>query len=135
MFNRFYEPDIDIDKMTITTSEVFSSPSDIRRTLRWVAIMSDKVDGIDISASTGIHSGEAVIKQLLAGATSVQVCSSIYKNGPGVITEMLEKLQTWMDNKEFKAIDDFKGQMNYGKIVDPNLYERAQFMKYFSSHE
>lgn len=135
MFNRFYEPDIDINKMIITTSEVFSSPSDIRRTLRWVAIMSDKVENIDVSASTGIHDGDAVIKQLLAGAKSVQVCSAVYKNGPQIISQMLAKIESWMDEKGYKTIDDFRGIMNYGKIVDPNLYERAQFMKYFSSHE
>ena len=135
MFNRFYEPDIDIDKMSITSSEVFSSPSDIRRTLRWVAIMSDKVDNIDISASTGIHDGEAVIKQLLAGAQTVQVCSAVYKNGAQVIAQMISKLESWMDEKGYSTIDDFRGKMNYGKIPDPQLYERAQFMKYFSKYE
>jgi len=135
MFNRFYEPDIDIDKMSITSSEVFSSPSDIRRTLRWVAIMSDKVDNIDISASTGIHDGEAVIKQLLAGAQTVQVCSAVYKNGAQVIAQMKSQLESWMDEKGYSTIDEFRGKMNYGKIPDPQLYERAQFMKYFSKYE
>nr|WP_321451858.1 dihydroorotate dehydrogenase-like protein [uncultured Carboxylicivirga sp.] len=135
MFNRFYEPDIDIDKMTITSSEVFSSPHDMQHTLRWVAIMSDKVDNIDISASTGIHDGEAVIKQLLAGASTVQVCSTIYKNGAAVIANIKAELESWMDKKGFSTINDFKGKMNYGTIGDPHLYERAQFMKYFSKHE
>jgi len=135
MFNRFYEPDIDIDKMSMTSAEVFSSPADMRRTLRWVAIVSEKIQNIDISASTGVHNGEGVIKQLLAGATTVQVCSAIYKGGPEVVTEMVQKLESWMAEKGFKTVDEFRGSMNYGKIGDPHLYERAQFMKYFSSHE
>ncbi|MCU4176545.1 dihydroorotate dehydrogenase-like protein [Carboxylicivirga sp. N1Y90] len=135
MFNRFYEPDIDINKMSMTSAEVLSSSADMRRTLRWVAIVSDKVQNVDISASTGIHDGEALIKQLLAGATTAQVCSSIYKNGPKVITEMIEKLGSWMDEKGYDKVSDFRGAMNYGKITEPGMYERAQFMKYFSKYE
>jgi len=135
MFNRFYEPDIDIDKLSMTSAEVFSSPADMRRTLRWVAIVSEKIQNIDISASTGVHDGEGVIKQLLAGATTVQVCSAIYKGGEKVVTEMVQKLESWMDDKGFKSVEEFRGSMNYGKIGDPHLYERAQFMRYFSSHE
>ncbi|TLX78300.1 dihydroorotate dehydrogenase-like protein [Labilibacter sediminis] len=135
LFNRFYEPDIDINNLSLTSASVFSTPADIRKSLRWVAIVSDKVDQIDISASTGNHDGEAVIKQLLAGASSVQICSSVYKNGPKVITEMLNELSYWMDEKGYSSIDSFKGLMSYKKIQDPAVYERAQFMKYFSSLE
>ncbi|MBR8534620.1 dihydroorotate dehydrogenase-like protein [Carboxylicivirga sediminis] len=135
LFNRFYEPDIDINKMALTSAEVLSSPADMRRTLRWVAITSDKVHNIDISASTGVHDGAAVVKQLLAGATSVQTCSAVYKHGPKVITEMLDVLSQWMDEKGYSAIEEFRGLMSYSKIENPALYERAQFMKYFSSYE
>ena len=135
LFNRFYEPDINIDKMQMSTAEVFSSSTDLRRTLRWVAIISDKVHDIEVSASTGIHSGEDVIKVLLAGATTAQVCSAIYKGGAEVITSMLGELTKWMEEKEFNSISDFNGSMNYGKIENPALYERSQFMKYFSSLE
>lgn len=135
MFNRFYEPDIDINKMTLTSADVLSTPADMRRTLRWVAIASDKVKGVDISASTGVHDGEAVVKQLLAGATTVQTCSAVYKNGPKIITEMLTDLEKWMDAKGYGSIDEFRGDMSYGKIGDPAIYERAQFMKYFSKYE
>lgn len=135
LFNRFYEPDIDIHSLTLTSAEVFSSPADIRRSLRWIAIVSDKVKNLDIAASTGVHDGDAVIKQLLAGATAVQVCSAVYKGGPGAITSMVNKLDTWMNYNKFNSISDFRGMMNYGKIKNPLLYERAQFMKYFSSFE
>lgn len=135
LFNRFYEPDINIHKMIITAAEVFSSSADLRRTLRWVAIVSDKIENIDVSASTGIHTGEDVIKVLLAGASTAQVCSAIYKRGPQVITEMIDELKSWMEEKGFNSIDSFIGIMNYGKIENPALYERSQFMKYFSSLE
>jgi len=135
LFNRFYEPDINIHKMQMSVAEVFSSSADLRRTLRWVAIISDKVHDIEVSASTGIHTGEDVIKVLLAGATTAQVCSAIYKGGAEVITSMLNELTSWMEEKEFSTIGDFNGSMNYGKIENPALYERSQFMKYFSSLE
>ncbi len=135
LFNRFYEPDIDIHKMSVKPAEVFSSSADLRRTLRWVAIVSDKVNKLDVAASTGIHSGEDVIKVLLAGASAAQVCSAIYKNGPEVITQMLEDVEKWMEEKDFDTVDEFKGLMTYGKIKDPALWERSQFMKYFSSLE
>ena len=133
LFNRFYEPDIDIEKMKITSAEVLSSASDIRKSLRWVGMLSDKIKGIDISASTGIHNGEAAIKQLLAGAKTVQICSTVYEHCFDQITNILEDLTNWMTKKGFKTIDEFRGSLNYGSIQDPGLYERAQFMKYFSS--
>jgi len=135
LFNRFYEPDIDIHTQSLTSAEVFSSPSDIRQSLRWVAIASSKIRKTDIAASTGIHDGTAVVKQLLAGATVTQVCSAVYKNGPSVITRMVEFLESWMQEHKFKTVDEFKGRMNYRNMKNPALYERAQFMKYFSNFE
>jgi len=134
LFNRFYSPDINIKELRMTTSEVFSSPADLRYSLRWVAIMSALVEQIDIAASTGVHDGTALIKQLLAGAKAVQVCSTIYKNGPGHIGRMLMELNEWMDDKSYGDIDAFRGKMNYSNLPDPEIYERSQFMKYFSSH-
>lgn len=135
MFNRFFQPDIDVEKMVITSSEVFSSPQDHALTLRWVAIVSGQVKNAQISASTGIHSGEAVVKQLLAGAQTVQVCSAVYLQGAGVITEMLNELTRWMNQKGFNGIDEFRGRLNYSGIPDQAIYERTQFMKYFASGE
>lgn len=135
LFNRFYEPDIDIQEMKITSSEVFSNPTNIRNSLRWVGIISESVNGIQISASTGIHSGEAVVKQLLAGATTVQICSVIYKNGTSEINKILNDLTDWMTQKNFKTIKDFRGKMSSKSIANPSVYERAQFMKYFSNVE
>ena len=133
LFNRFYAPDIDIDNLKFTSSEVFSSPADIRSSLRWVGIISSKITGVDIAASTGIHDGHAVVKQLLAGATAVQVCSTLYKNGIDHLESIIKELEAWMDNHGFDNISEFRGKMSYTKIDDPLVYERSQFMKYFSS--
>ncbi|MDP3434326.1 MAG: dihydroorotate dehydrogenase-like protein [Bacteroidota bacterium] len=132
LFNRFYEPDINIEKMQITSSEVFSSPADIRRSLRWIGLISSQLPKVEIAASTGIHDGEAVIKQLLAGAQTVQVCSGIYINGSQLIAGMLTDLNAFMKKQNFKKIEDFRGRLSYKNIPDPMQYERAQFMKYFS---
>ncbi len=133
LFNRFYSPDINIRDLKMTASEVFSSPSDLRQSLRWVAIVSAQVERMDIAASTGVHDGEALIKQLLAGAGAVQVCSSIYRHGPAHITRMLGELVKWMEDKGYGELEAFRGKLSYGNIPDPMVYERSQFMKYFSS--
>jgi dihydroorotate dehydrogenase (fumarate) len=135
LFNRFYEPDIDIEKMEITTSGVFSSPADIRHTLRWVGIISDKVSKIDVAASTGVHDGKAAIKQILAGASAVQICSVLYEKGIQELSVMNTEIDQWMQKKGFGSIDQFKGKLNYKNISNPSLYERSQFMKYFSTYQ
>jgi dihydroorotate dehydrogenase (fumarate) len=134
LFNRFYEPDLDIEKMEIISSGVFSSPSDMRQTLRWVGLVSDKVKQMDISASTGIHDGKAAIKQILAGAKTVQICSVLYKKGEEQITAINNEITDWMKRKGYKTLDDFRGKLNASHIADPSVYMRAQFMKYFSSY-
>lgn len=135
LFNRFYSPDINIRDLKMTSSEVFSSPADLRYSLRWVAIVSAMVEQVHIAGSTGVHDGQALIKQILAGAMAVQVCSAIYKNGPGVIRAMLDEVQAWMDQKGFAGLDAFRGRMNYKHLPEPQVYERSQFMKYFSSYQ
>jgi dihydroorotate dehydrogenase (fumarate) len=133
LFNRFYEPDINITELKISSSEVFSSPADIRNSLRWVGIISSEVPLIDIAASTGIHSGDAAVKQILAGAKVVQLCSVLYKNGIEFLPKIIDRFESWMIENNYKSIEEFRGKMNYSNVGDPALYERAQFMKYFSS--
>jgi dihydroorotate dehydrogenase (fumarate) len=131
LFNRFFSPDFDIDKLEVVPSFVFSTPAELAISLRWIAIMSNKVS-CDLAASTGIHDGEAVIKELLAGAAAVQVVSTIYKNGKPYLKEMLGKLESWMHAHRFESIADFKGKLSQDKSKDPRVYERTQFMKYFA---
>jgi dihydroorotate dehydrogenase (fumarate) len=89
---------------------------------------------MDISASTGVYTGEDAIKYLLAGATTVQVCSALYKRGFTVVSEINEAIRKWMNAKEFSSISDFRGLLNYRNIDNPSLFERSQFMKHYSSY-
>ncbi|MGD9136284.1 MAG: dihydroorotate dehydrogenase-like protein [Desulfobacterales bacterium] len=130
LFNRFFSPDFDIDKFEVKNSNVFSAPSDLSISLRWIAIMAERVK-CDLAASTGVHDGEALIKQLLAGADAVQVASTLYQNGKGRINEMLKTLEDWMEGKGFASLADFRGKMSQAKSSNPAAYERAQFMRYF----
>jgi len=130
LFNRFFSPDFDIDKLEVKPSFVFSSPSDLSLSLRWIAVMANKVN-CDLAASTGVHEAAAVIKQLLAGADTVQVVSCLYKNGPQYLKELLDGLQTWMTTKRYHKISDFKSKLSQEHSTDPAVYERAQFMRYF----
>lgn len=134
MFNRFYEPDIDIDEMDFNAFSVYSKRDDLRHSLRWTGILSSFKNQIDISLSTGVHTGEDLIKGILAGASSIQVCSAIYQEGYGIIETMLDKLTAWMDLKSFDTLKDFQALMSYKSLDNPAIYERSQFMKYFSNH-
>lgn len=133
LFNRFYAPDIDPEQMKITSAEVLSSPADIRQSLRWVGIVSGMVDNIEIAASTGVHDSAGVIKQILAGAHAVQVCSTLYKNGLPYVGQLVDGLSRWMKTRNYNSVEEMRGSMGYKKVGDPAVYERAQFMKYFSS--
>ena len=135
MFNRFYEPDIDIEKISIVPSSVLSNPDDRRHVLRWIAMASALKINVDISASTGVHSSADVIRYLLAGADTVQICSSLYTKGIRFIEIINKEIKDWMRNKGYKSIDDFRGKLNYSSIEKPTTFERTQFMKYFSSYE
>lgn len=132
LFNRFYAPDIDPGQMKITSADVLSTPSDIRQSLRWVGIVSGLVDNIHIAASTGVHDSQGVIKQILAGAHAVQVCSALYKNGLPYVGNLVSGLSEWMKARNFNSISEMRGTMGYANIADPAAYERAQFMKYFA---
>jgi len=134
LFNRFFSPDIDIDKFKVTATNVFSSPEELAMPLRWVAMLSSKLH-CDIAASTGIHDGAAVVKQILAGAKAVQISSVLYKKGFGQIRTMLTELEQWMDDKGFSNISDFEGKMSIKEIDNPAAFERVQFMKHFAGIE
>ncbi|MBU2643329.1 dihydroorotate dehydrogenase-like protein [bacterium] len=132
MFNRFHRPDIDIEKMEMVSADIFSSPEENLLPLRWIGMLSDDVK-CDLAATTGIHDGHTVVKNLLAGASAVQVATIVYKKGPEFIGAMLGQIEEWMNRKKVTAIRDIIGKLNQEKIKDPGLYERSQFMKYFSN--
>ena len=134
LFNRFYSPDIDIEHEEVKSSFVFSSPAELALPLRWVAMLSPFVK-CDIAASTGVHDGTALIKQLLAGATTVQIASVLYQKGFQEIGSMVDQLENWMDRHNYSTIDDFRGKLSVAKTENPAAYERIQFMKHFSGIE
>lgn len=131
LFNRFYRPDIDLDQLKITSSHIYSTPEENAMVLRWIGILSGKVS-CDIAATTGIHDGQTVLKNVLVGAKAVQISSVIYKKGPQVIQSMLDDINTWLDAKKYSSLQDITGLLKQSELVKPMIYERAQFMKYFS---
>ncbi len=135
LFNRFYQPDINIDNMKFTNTNVMSSPSDLADKIRWTAIASAKVPRIDYAVSGGVHCGKGLIKSLLAGASATEICSTIYQNGAGKINEMLKELTLWMEENGYNSLAEFKGKMNASTTGSINPFERTQFMKYYSNHE
>jgi dihydroorotate dehydrogenase (fumarate) len=134
LFNRFYSPDFDIEREEVKTTFVFSTPSDIAISLRWIAMLSPLVK-CDLCASTGVHDGTGLVKQLLAGASAVQVASVLYKKGFMEIATLIDYLENWMDRHGYTLIEDFKGKLAGSKLVNPAPNERVQFMKHFSGIE
>ncbi len=130
LFNRFYTPDIDIYNLNIVSGKMHSCENEYTRPLRWIALLSDKIK-CSIAASTGIHDGNAVLKQILAGADAVQVVSTIYLNGKKQINQMLADMEKWMLDKGYFSVAQFKGLSSYKNASDPSVYERIQFMKYY----
>ncbi len=135
MFNRFYEPDIDLNKIDIVPAKIFSTESEMRYVLRWIGMASAQDIKIYISASTGVHSGSDAIKYILAGAHSVQVCSVLYEKGLKYLVNMNREIEEWMDQKGFTSVNDLRGRLNYRNYSKPVIYERTQFMKYFATED
>jgi len=134
LFNRFYSPDIDINDFELSATHIFSSPEEIYTPLRWVGLLSGKLQ-CDIAASTGVHDSAGMIKMLLAGAKTVQVVSTVYKNGHGRIAEILTGLEDWMKKHEFEKPSDFIGKLSYRNTINPAAYQRMQFMKNYAGIE
>lgn len=131
LFNRFFNPDIDIEKMRMGAGNIYSTPEEITTSLRWIGILAGRVQ-TDLCASTGVHDGKGVIKQLLAGAKAVQVCSTLYKNGFRQIERINQEVMEWMARNDFSKISDFDGRMSFKKGDHPAAYQRVQFMKHFA---
>jgi len=129
LFNRFYSPDFDVEKLELVPARIVSSPGEYVRTLRWISLLSGRTE-CDIAASTGIHDGKTAVKQLLAGADAVQVVSALYQNGLDQVGAMLDEMQVWMESHEFASIADFKGKLSQESSGNPAEYVRVQFMKH-----
>ncbi|MBN1646623.1 MAG: dihydroorotate dehydrogenase-like protein [Spirochaetales bacterium] len=128
LFNRFYKPDIDIEKLKLIPAMIFSAEEEMALSLQWIALMSGELD-CDLAATTGVHSSNGVIKQLLAGAKAVQLCSVLYKNGLEYMGKIITELQTWMEKHNFSDIPSFCGKLAQEASDNPAAYERAQYIK------
>ncbi len=134
LFNRPYNTDFDIDNLVLSHGSIYSSPEEFTHTLRWISILSGHTD-CDLSASTGIHNYDAFVKQLLAGATTVQIASALYKEGFDVIPDILNKTSEWMKKHGFTDVNAFRGKLSKSNLENPAAIERVQFMKLYSGIE
>ena len=128
LFNRFYQPDVDIESLKIVPAKILSAPPEMALSLRWIALLSGEIEA-DFAAATGIHDGKSVVKQLLVGARAVQLCSILYQNGIDYIQTILKVVTEWMDRHNFASIDDFLGILCREESDNPEAYERAQYVK------
>jgi len=131
LFNRFYHLDVDIDKLELAPGLKLSSPDEISLPLRWIGLLAGRVK-CDLAATTGVHDGEGLIKQLLVGASAVQVCTGLYLNGVEHIGKILADTQAWMDEHGFAGIDDFRGKLSQAESKHPELFERLQYIKTYT---
>lgn len=130
LFNRYFRPDIDLQRMQVTKADVFSTAAEMIEPLRWIALLSPQIEQ-DLAASTGVHDGSGLIKQILAGAAAVQVVSTLYKNGAGQLAHMLNELESWMSGHGYERLADFRGALSHRQTGNPAAFERIQFMKQF----
>ncbi len=131
LFNKFTQPDINIETQELVMSNVFSAPSDFSMPLRWIGMASGKLK-CSLASSTGVYTGAELVKAVLAGADATQVVSTIYKNGASQIKEINDFLKTYLEQRNMDSLSEIKGLLNQSNNKEQNLYERLQFMKYFS---
>ncbi|MBL7960964.1 dihydroorotate dehydrogenase-like protein [bacterium] len=133
LFNRFYQPDIDLEKLEVVPNVMLSTPQSMRLPLRWVAILHGRIKA-SLAATGGIHTHEDALKMLMAGANVTMVCSTLLQNGIGRITEILRGMETWMKEHEYVSVEQMLGSMSQKSVADPAAFERANYMKALSTY-
>ncbi len=128
LFNRFYQFDIDAEKKEIIGANWYSTPNEMSQSLRWVSILYRHVN-CDLCATTGIHNAEGVVKQILAGATSLEIASVIYLHGFSILNNIISSLKDWMTKNNYQKLSDFRGILSFSHEGNPELYERIQYIK------
>jgi dihydroorotate dehydrogenase (fumarate) len=134
LFNRFYQPNIDLEKMEVKPEIVFSTPFEMKLPLRWIAILYGKVKA-NLAATTGIYTAEDVVKMVMVGADVTMMCSAILANGSKIIKKTLVDLEAWMNTHEYESIKQMKGSMSQKSIADPAAFERANYMKALNNYK
>ena len=133
LFNRFYQPDLDIEAMAVLPALELSSSTELRLPLRWIAILHRRW-GISLAASTGVHAAAEVVKVLLAGADVAMMTSALLHNGPDHLRPVELRLRDWMDRHRYETIDQLRGQLSQRSVPDPAAFERANYIKTLASH-
>ncbi len=133
LFNRTYQADINLETEEFASGDVLTHDGDFSDSLRFTAIVSGAIKGLEISTSTGVYTWEHVAKSLLAGAQTTQMCTALYRSGSKAISDALTGLQLWMQRRGYASVDEVRARLNATGIGDTNLFERVQFMKYFGN--
>jgi dihydroorotate dehydrogenase (fumarate) len=128
LFNRFYQPDIDIEELEATHRLELSNSTELRLRLRWAAILHGHLKG-DIAVSGGVHTVEDIIKAIMCGANAVQVVSALLKYGPSHIGSLITGLRHWLDDHEYESVDQMRGSMSLRNCPDPSVFERANYLR------
>ncbi len=132
LFNRFYQPDIDLEALEVFPNIRLSTPQALRLPLRWIAILRGRI-GASLAASSGVDTAQDVIKTLMVGADAVMVCSTLLRNGPGRMKELVTGLKAWMEEHEYASVEEMKGSMSQLSSSDPAAFERANYMRALNS--
>ena len=134
LFNRFYQPDIDLDKMAVESHVMFSSPMDMRLPLRWIGILSGKLHA-SLAATSGIHQATDVIKMVLAGADVTMLCSVLMRHGIKHIRHVEKDIIAWLEENNHESLSQIKGTMSQKNCSDPSGFERAQYVRAVSTYK
>jgi dihydroorotate dehydrogenase (fumarate) len=133
LFNRFYQPDIDLDALEVKPNVILSTPQAMRLPLRWIAVLYGRIQ-TGFAATSGVHSAQDVIKLLMAGADVTMMCSALLKHGPGHIRQVLEDVNQWMLDHEYVSVSQMKGSMSQKSVANPEAFERANYMRTLQSY-
>jgi len=133
LFNRFYQPDLDIETLEVVPSLALSTSAELRLPLRWIAILHGR-HRISLAASTGVHSGEDVIKALLAGADVAMMTSALLRHGPDHLSQVEAQLTDWLDRHDHESLDQVRGRLSQRSVRDPAAFERANYLKVLASY-
>ncbi|MDX8411592.1 MAG: dihydroorotate dehydrogenase-like protein [Mariprofundaceae bacterium] len=134
LFNRFYQPDIDLDTLQVTPMLKLSSSAEALLAMRWIAILHGRV-GVSLAATGGVHTAEDAIKMLLAGADVTHMCSALLQHGPERLTLVLDGIRRWMEENEYDSVEQLKGSVSQSHAENPAAFERANYMKVLESFE
>ena len=133
LFNRFYQPDIDIDGMRLKHTLTPTVSADALLAMRWTAMLYGRVD-CSLSATGGIHTGEDAIKLLLAGSDVVHLCTALLQQGPAHLKKVIAEVEEWMDQQGFEQLADFRGRMGQVSVQDPSEYERLNYIRVLDNY-